>query len=208
MANKIKFFIAQSWLLVVSAVLFGMLLAITDAAWRPRIEKNQQDKFNRIASSLLAGAAEFQVPKDLKKAAIDMGKGKTAKADITKVIDAEGKHIGWAFLCQGSGFADKIKLVAAADVSFTKIAGFGVLSSNETPGFGDKITVKDGFYQSQFKGMPAEQLNLKKAGDDKKIDNEIIAITGATVSSQAVVDIFNNCLPKVKEILKQKGYLK
>jgi len=73
--------------------------------------------------------------------------------------------------------------------------------------FGDKITIKNGFYQSQYKGTPAGKFTLTKIGDSKKIDNEIVAITGATVTSQAVVNIMNTYVVQIKQQLQQKNLL-
>jgi len=65
--------------------------------------------------------------------------GKMEKVDIYKAMSGSDECVGWSFEAAGSGFADKIKLVIALDKDFEKIAGFDVLSSNETPGFGDQI---------------------------------------------------------------------
>ncbi|MCK5175154.1 MAG: FMN-binding protein, partial [Planctomycetes bacterium] len=59
----------------------------------------------------------------------------------------------------------------------------------------------------QFMGMPAAEITLSKTGDYKEIDSEIIAITGATVSSEAVVDIVNNFVGQVRGKLKEKGLI-
>jgi electron transport complex protein RnfG len=93
------------------------------------------------------------------------------------------------------------------DGRFEKLAGFGVLSSNETPGFGDKITIPGGFFQKQFVGAPADKLTLVKAGRPEQIDAEIVAITGATVTSQAVVDILNTYVLVIRSALQEQGLL-
>jgi electron transport complex protein RnfG len=198
--NPVLFFIEQSWLLLVSAILFGCLLASLNAAWQPKIIQNEIDKFNQLAGGLLSGAKQFETA--LEAVPVDVGKGKTYNVEVKKGTDTDGNLAGWAFVVEGSGFADKIKLVVATDAAFEKLAGFGVLSSNETPGFGDKITIKDGFFQSQFKGAPAAELELTKTGDSETIDNRIVAISGATVTSEAVVKIFNTFLVPVKEKLQ------
>jgi len=199
--SKIKFFFVQSWLLLAASFGFGLLLAATNAAWQPRIIQNEKDKFNNLASSLVAEATSFEVA--IEGAQIDIGKGKFAKTDIKKALNADGQCVGWAFVAEGAGFADKIRLVVAVDAKFEKLAGFGVLSSNETPGFGDKI--KHDFYRSQFTGAPADVLELSKIGDDKVIDSQIVAISGATVSSEAVVKILNNYIKQVKSLLQKEG---
>jgi len=204
--NKVVYFLQESWLLMLASVVFGLLLALTEAAWRPRIQQNQINKFNSGAKRLLPDAVKFVQPDQLKDIVIDQ-KTQT-KISIKKAVDASGKCIGWVWVSLGSGFADKIELIVAADADFEKIMGFDVLKSSETPGFCDKITIKDGFFQKQFKKIPAEPLTLVKTGNAQKIDSEIVAITGATVSSQAVVDTLNAYIEKVRSVLQQKGFLK
>lgn len=204
--HPILFFLKESWLLMVSAVLFGVLLASLNYIWEPKIKQNEIDKFNRLAGGLLTGAVTFE-PALENPIPIDLGKGKTYAVDMKKGLDADGKLVGWAFVCEGAGFADKIKLVVGVDAAFDTMAGFGVLSSNETPGFGDKITIKDGFYQSQYIGAPVGELTLSKTGDDKTIDNTIVAISGATVTSEAVVKIFNTFMVPLKAKMTDAGLL-
>lgn len=208
MFNKLMMFWKESWLLLVLSVLFGVLLAIADAAWKPRIEQNAAMRFNRIALGLLPSAQRFELLAD-GGMTITIG-GKLVAVDIRQARDASGQCVGWAFVCEGSGFADKIRLVVAVDAAFDKLLGFGVLSSNETPGFGDKIkytAAEGGFYQPQFVGAPVGMLTLVKTGDPTVIDEHIVAISGATVTSQAVVDMLNAYLLPVKHELKVKGLL-
>ena len=136
---------------------------------------------------------------------IESGKGKTKATSVRKVISADGGTVGWAFTCEGSGFADKIKLVLTVDAGFEVLKGYGVLSSNETPGFGDKI--KEPFYRDQFAGAPTTELELAKIGDPEEKDSTIVAITGATVSSEAVVAIVNTFLGQIKNHMQEKGLI-
>jgi electron transport complex protein RnfG len=208
MSTKIKFFFEQSWLLMVSSVVFGLLLAATDAAWKPRIEQNISDRFSTLARGLLTEATRFE-PVAAEPLTIEIS-GKVSPVDVRRGLNSAGQVVGWAFVCEGSGFADKIRLVVAVDAAFEKMAGFGVLFSNETPGFGDKINIKPaagGFYQPQFIGAPVGTLTLTKSGDAAVIDAEIVAISGATVSSQAVVTTLNAWMMPIKEKLAASGAL-
>jgi electron transport complex protein RnfG len=197
--SKIRYFIQQSWLLIISAFCFGLLLAIANAAWYPRILQNEKDKLNKLIVGLVSDANDFQV--EIEDVNIPAERGKITKTDIYRARDAEGKTAGFAFVGVGSGFADKIKLVIAIDSKCEKLLGFDVLSSNETPGFGDKIKEKD--FRNQFKGIGAGSLELIKAGKTK--DSEIVAISGATVSSESVVKIFNTYIDKIKEKIQEAG---
>lgn len=196
---KIKHFIQQSWLLIVASFFFGLLIAVTNAALSPRIVQNKINKRNRLVGALLPEAKNFVLETEIE---IDSIQGKKEKIAVYRAMSEGDECAGWSFNAAGSGFADKIELVVAVDKDFEKLAGFDVLASNETPGFGDQI--KYDYYRDQFKGAPAEELTLITSGDPKKIDAEIVAISGATVSSEAVVEIINNFLTQIKKQMPTK----
>ncbi|MFA5239978.1 MAG: FMN-binding protein [Phycisphaerae bacterium] len=199
--SKIKLFIEQSWLLIVASFFFGLLIAITNTAWSPRIEQNKVTKVDDLMKDLLPKAKEFKQTAELQ---IESEKGKKITSNVYKAV-ADGQCIGWAFNCEGPGFADKIELIVAVDEHFEKFAGYAVLSSNETPGFGDQIKLP--YYRQQFVGAPAGKLELAKTGDAEKINSEIVAISGATVSSTAVVNIINNFIVQIKTQMQEKGLI-
>lgn len=203
----IKNFIEKSWLLIIASLAFGVLLAVTNVLLAEKIKQNEIEKFNKLAGQMIEGAKSFEsVSEEIK---ITSAKGKEMIVDVKQATGDDGNAIGFAFVAEGSGFADKIKLVITTDAKFETILGFGVLLSNETPGFGDKINNSKHYFVKQFTGTPAKQLELAKIGDWQKIDDdtEIIAITGATVTSDAVVSIFNNYIEQIKTKLKEKGLL-
>ncbi len=201
--DKVRFFLRESWLLIVASGVFGLLLAVTNAAWQDRIEANRRQKFESRAAALLPQADAFV---EMDPIHVELGGGKTDVAQVRKAVRGpEQTCVGWAFAAKGSGFADKIELVLAVDPAFETLRGFAVLSSNETPGFGDKI--KNAYYQDQFKGAPAETLTLVKTGEPATIDDQIVAISGATVSSQAVVDIINGYIGAVRDAMQEKGWI-
>jgi len=201
--SKIKYFIKQSWLLIVSSFCFGLLLAIANAAWSPRIEQNRINKINALAGRLLPKAEDF-VPLDKLDVVIEVKslKGEKKTVDVYKAVTGE-ECFGWTFNAVGPGFQDKIELIIAVDKDFKTIAGFDVLASNESPGTGDKIKEKD--FRKQFENKTAAKLELIKSGEAK--DNKILAISGATISSESVVKIINHYMKEVKEEMQRKGLL-
>ncbi len=198
--DKVRHFFRQSWLLVVASFFFGLLIAVANAAWTGRILQNEENKFNSLVVEMIPDANTTEIA--LEDVEVKSGKGKRKLTSVRKALSADGECVGWAFLCEGSGFADKIKLVLTVDAGFEKLKGYGVLSSNETPGFGDKI--KEPFYREQFKGAPATDLILMKLGNAADKDARIVAISGATVSSEAVVAIVNTFLGQIKKHVQEK----
>ncbi|UCF15033.1 MAG: FMN-binding protein [Phycisphaerales bacterium] len=198
--DKLKHFFQQSWLLIVASFCFGLLIAVANAAWEDNILQNEEDKFNNLVVEMLPDAETSEIREEVE---LQSGKGRKKITYVREALSADGKRVGWAFVCEGSGFADKIKLVLAVDADFEKLKGYGVLSSNETPGFGDKI--KDSFYREQFVDAPTTELVLTKLGNAGEKDSKIVAITGATVSSEAVVEIVNKFLGEIKKHMQEEG---
>ena len=199
--DKVKYFFQQSWLLIVASFFFGLLIAVANAGWQGRILQNEEDKFNNLVVEMIPDANTSEIV--LENVEVESGKGKTKATSVREVLSADDTRVGWAFVCEGSGFADKIKLVLTVDAACEKLKGYGVLSSNETPGFGDKI--KDSFYREQFDGAPTTELVLMKLGNPADKDSKIVAISGATVSSEAVVAIVNTFLGQIKKEMQKEG---
>jgi hypothetical protein len=92
MSSKIALFFRESWLLMVSSVFFGGLLAVTNTAWAPKIAQNEINKFNNLARLLLPAAEKFEPLQDNitlelqgGKSVMDFGGGKSIRAMFAKV---------------------------------------------------------------------------------------------------------------------------
>jgi len=73
---------------------------------------------------------------------------------------------------------------------WTEDAKKRILESRETPGLGDKI-YKDADFVANFRSLSVEPEILAVKKGTKSAANEVDAITGATISSKAVVRIIN-----------------
>ncbi len=201
--SKLRYFVQQSWLLLASSFCFGLLIAMANAALSDRIEQNKAAKLNDLTKMLLPGAEIFQpVQAEIE---VELPDGSREKAKIFEVLAGDQQRLGWSFNAHGSGFAGPVELVIAVDKDFQKIMGFDVLASSETPGFGDQI--KSDYYRKQYAGAPTEPLALVKTGDPTVPDAQIVAITGATVSSEAVVEIVNRFVTQIKSQVQEKGLI-
>jgi electron transport complex protein RnfG len=103
--------------------------------------------------------------------------------------DEMGTPVGFAIPAEGPGFQDTIKLIYGYDPERKRVIGMEVLESRETPGLGDKI-FKDQEFVANFSDLAIvpEVVVVRKG---RTQDNEVDAISGATISSYAVVRIIN-----------------
>ena len=98
----------------------------------------------------------------------------------------------------GNGFSDKITLMVGVSEDLDSISGIEILKQTDTPGLGARIVEPE--FKNKFKGLrTTPQVEVIKQGNPAQ--NEIQAITAATITSKAVVDIVNahmNILKKLK----------
>jgi len=118
----------------------------------------------------------------------------TAERDDENTIyagyDKKKVLIGYAIPGEGPGFQDTIRILYGYKPDQQQVVGMEVLESRETPGLGDKI-YKDADFQDNFLALQVKpSIVLVKKGA-KSAPNEVDAITGATISSKAIVRIIN-----------------
>ncbi|HET9984877.1 MAG TPA: RnfABCDGE type electron transport complex subunit G [Longimicrobiales bacterium] len=114
----------------------------------------------------------------------------TARLDRVYLgFDAAGKPIGFAIAGGRPGFQDEVRLIFGYDARTRKILGMKVIDHRETPGIGDKIE-KDSGFVAEFQG-PAAPLEGVKAGRGNGNPHAVDMITGATISSRAVLAAIN-----------------
>lgn len=124
--------------------------------------------------------------------------------EIYKVKDEVNNDIGFSLVYEGNGFQGKIRLMIGLSTDLKKITMYEILEQSETPGLGTKI-LEDPF-KKQFTGLNAVPKIEWVKGKVPGKPNEIQTITGATISSKAIVTIINNALEKARA-LKEKGAL-
>ena len=174
--------------LVIMGVASGAMLTSVYNYASPLIEENEKkEKIEAITGKVLPEATSYnEVIKD--------------GVLIYEGIDEEGKVVGYAFTGEGNGYQGKIKLIAGLDVRLEKLTGIEVLESSETPGLGAKITEE--VFKSQFRRLSiSPEITFTKNKVLK--NNEIQAITGATISTRSIVGILNNEITRVRAAIKK-----
>ncbi len=105
-------------------------------------------------------------------------------------FDESGAFVGFAIQSEGAGFQDVVEVLYGFDPKRRVLLGMRVLASLETPGLGDKI-IKDDSFVGGFIGLSVDPEVVAVKNGAKAKPNEIDGITGATISSKAVVRIIN-----------------
>lgn len=110
----------------------------------------------------------------------------------------DGETIGLIFVTESNGYGGAVSVMTAVNMDGT-VAAIEILdASNETPGLGQNITKAE--WYAQFSGLKND-ITVVKGGTASAENNEINAVTGATISSTAVKDAVNQALLYAAEII-------
>ena len=192
----------------IAGLLAGFVLVGTYIYTAPLIAANKAEALKSAIFKVLAGCDSFEelsLVNGKLNLVTDRGKKQGRGEEPQKIFMGYNKNkefIGFAIPGSEPGFQDIIGVIYGYDPSQKIIIGFEVLESKETPGLGDKI-FKDAAFQENFKALKVlPDIQMVKNGQ-KANDNEVEAITGATISSKAIVRLLNNSMEKWKDIMDE-----
>jgi len=189
--------------LAVAGALAGLLIVLVNLHTKPIIDKYKAEQLQLAVYEVLPGVDHYDtyyLVNDELSPTLPAG---AKESDFKRVYvgrDKNGQTTGVAISRGESGFQDVIMVIFGYDPSTGKLSGMKILDSKETPGLGDKI-FKDMNFVDQFFAGPQTPLVGVKIGAGKGKDDEIDMITGATISSKAVIGIINHALEEWKPIL-------
>lgn len=179
--------------LAVVGMFSGGSLAIMYKFTKEPIKENQNEELKEAIFKVLSDADNYEMIDEM---------GSTV---IYKGMDKLKENIGYAVVGEGNGFQGTIRLIVGLNEDLQTITGVEILESSETPGLGAKI--QDEPFKSQFEGMEVSlgtTIRCVKSEKDKS-KTDIQAITGATISSEAVVEILNRIIAQARENIQNES---
>jgi electron transport complex protein RnfG len=181
----------------VGGAVAGLLLVLAFGITLPRIEANRARALDLAVKEVLKAPERYDtlyvVGKTLVKRPPEGADPKKLEQVYLGYGPGDGR-IGFAIVAGEAGFQDVIQLIFGYDPKTRQLIGMKVLESKETPGLGDKIE-KDQAFVGQFRGAQAPLVGVKKG--KRSNPREVDMITGATISSKAVIRIINNALRRL-----------
>jgi electron transport complex protein RnfG len=177
----------------IAGLFSGLVLVTVYLATHPLILRNQAEALEAAIYRVLPGSTTrkaFVLEGENLVPFQEEGGGLPLQDAVFGAYDEDGRLIGYGIPSEGPGFQDTIKLIYGYDVQSEKIVGMEVLESKETPGLGDKI-IKDQSFLDNFKTLAIEPEVVAVKPGTSQNPNEVDTISGATISSKAVVNIIN-----------------
>ena len=115
-------------------------------------------------------------------------------------VDKDGNELGMVFTTTAKSYGGEILVMTGVDMD-GKVSGVELLSINDTAGLGMNATKAD--FRSQFLGLVNGIKVMKNSSNHD--NNEITALTGATITSQAVTDAVNAALADFEKVNGKAG---
>ncbi len=179
--------------LTLAGLLSGLVLVGVFQSTKPLIAANRAAAMEAAVTRVVPGAVKAASYErvDGKVRASQVAVGASSDKPMAYAgLDKAGKVVGYAIPAEGPGFMDTIRVLYGYVPGAGTIVGMEVLDSRETPGLGDKI-YKDADFVANFKKLDSKPEIVGKKKGTKSKPNEIDFITGATISSKAIVKILN-----------------
>lgn len=185
-----KQMIRDSLILFAITLIAGLLLGGVYAITKNPIAKTQEDKKNEAYQAVFTDAAEFTEVTDAADAQqilADAGYTKDRIDEVKAAMDADGNILGYVMTITSSeAYGGELQLAMGIRMDGT-VNGISFLSLSETIGLG--MEAKKPEFQEQFAGKQVEQFVCSKTG--AAADNEIDALSGATITTNAVTNAVN-----------------
>lgn len=174
--------------LTVICLVVSLCLSLTNMLTKDKIALRSAKQQNDAMAQLISADTYTEI--DLAQFGIS-GDCKIFKAENGK------DTVGYIITSSAKGYGGDVTVMTAADIT-NKITGVSILSvADETPGLGQNAA-KPEFY-SQFTGLHSDITLVKNSA--KAENNEVNAVTGATITSRAVTSAINTALKTLDEYM-------
>ena len=179
------------FIVVLGVVSVGMLIAMQSYS-APAVKRFQE---TRLKTSILTAAGIAWTQADFRE------------MFEQRVREQSGDGVAWfvadslvIYEFKGRGLWGMIEGIVTVDSSLDHIVSVRILAQEETPGLGDRI--KDAEYLVTYRGKTAAEPLELAIRHKAEGENEVDAITGATLSSQALVKTVSDAAARLRAAAK------
>ena len=189
-----KKIVKEAMILTAFTLVLGLILGVVNEITKGPIAKVNYEAEQESYRNVFKDADSFEEYKDFdaKKAEDIIAKSDYANDEILSVntaLDKSGEVLGYVIsVTSHEGSQSDITLSVGIRNDGT-LNGYSITSISETPGLG--MLVQEKAFYSQFENK-----------SESSADNEIEAVTGATISSRAVTNAVNASLVYFQTVLQ------
>ena len=167
--------------LLIITLIAAILLGVVNSVTKEPIAEQAAKEAEEARRSVFPEAASFEESTSVIPQEYALIKG------VHTALDANGDEIGIVASVVTKGYSSGLNLTVGVGADGA-VKGVIVGSHNETPGLGAEASEE--YFRGQYTGIPySEPLTVVK--NPPSADNEVQAITGATITSRGVTNAVN-----------------
>jgi electron transport complex protein RnfG len=187
----VKNIIVMTLKLLAITIVAGLLLGAVNYITKEPIAEQEIAAANAARSQCFPQASSFE------ESDVELPEEYGIINSVYTALDENGNDIGIVAGVVTKGFSAGLNLTIGIGAD-GKVAGAVVGTHEETPGLG--ANASEPYFIDQFKDVPFEPA-LVVVKVDPAADNEIKAISGATITSRAVTDAVNTVADFYKSVM-------
>ena len=196
----------RSWklmaLMTAAGAIAGLLIVTAYQVSLPRIEHHKGEVERAAVQEVLKAPASFDTLYLYRGALVKRPPASTSTKGLDKIYlghDSAGRRLGFALSGTENGFQDPVTVMFGYDAAARTLIAMKVIANKETPGLGNKIESDTAFIDG-FVGVAAPLTGVKK-DRGKSHPTDVVMITGATISSRAVIRIINDAIARWQPLM-------
>lgn len=184
MRDNENVFALSGILLIITAVV-ALMLSLANSVTADKIAENTLKAETEARKAVMSEATDFKLDNSFEEGIVK---------EIYTAVSGD-TPLGWCVSVAPNGYGGAVEFIVGIDEAYN-ITGIKIVNMSETAGLGAKA--KEEKFLSQLVGKKAENgLSVIKSGTPA--DDEILAISGATVTTEAIKSGINAAVEKVKE---------
>ncbi|MCL2442212.1 MAG: RnfABCDGE type electron transport complex subunit G [Treponema sp.] len=178
-----KYILKPAFFLFFTAVIVVAFLSVVYALTKDPIERQKERTREVVKKAVFPNASDFK----------EISINKTGSINAVFECYEGNNMIGYIVELSPKGYSDNIDIMVGIALPDEKISGMRVMRHSETPGLG-ALAVKEEFYR-RYDNLPLKPLVVVRSSPG---ENEIQAITSATITTRAITNAVNEAIEWVK----------
>lgn len=183
---------------VVLGFLLGLVYGITKTPIAEAEKAKQQAAYKQVFADADSFAAYDGFDKDKAASVMEENGFSDEIEDVQAAADKSGNVIGYVITVTAKDGSQANITFSVGIKNDGTVNGYSITSISETPGLGDKA--KNEEFYGQFEGKQVDSFTVVKQAPSA--DNEIEAISGATITSKAMTNGVNACITYFHTVLE------
>ena len=175
---------------LVSGLALGAVYGITKEPIARQEELAKQEAYQEVfpeAEQFQTVTLDEELSGQIRSGLDEAGYTQDSIQEVTEALDDEGQRLGYAItVLTTAGYGGEIQFSMGVSLDGT-VNGISFLSISETAGLGMKADTEE--FRGQFAQKQVEAFTYTKNGASE--EDEIDAISGATITTSAVTDAVN-----------------